>query len=326
MPEENLSGSSFFPIRLESLRIETVLPFQIYLHQKSRNQYILYRNRNTPFTESALKQLIESRVEEIFVPRIERDDYFEYASREIRQVVRDPDLDTRQKADVVYSTTTQIMEDLFSAPCSSRRLRQAKMTIHYSVEFIFQDDNATRNLLALTSHDYYTYTHSVNVAIYGLTLAKRIYANELDRHNFNLLGEGFLLHDLGKSGVPASVINHPGKLNKVQWSLMRRHPEMGRAMLEETHQNNEVLDAIVYQHHERMDGKGYPRQVSGSEIHPYARMCALADVYDAITTVRSYREPLSTFEALKTMRDSMENHFDWELYDEFVKIFRDGNE
>ncbi|MCE7908258.1 MAG: HD domain-containing protein [Candidatus Omnitrophica bacterium] len=326
MPGEDLSGLSFFPIQLQSLRVETVLPFPIFLRHASSGQYILYRSKNTSFTQDILQQLIDNRIEEIYVPRSERDEFFEYASREIRHVVRDPDMDSRQKAEVVYSTTTRIMEDLFATPRASRRLRQAKMAIHYSVEFILYDENATRNLLKLTSHDYYTYTHSVNVTIYALALARRVYSGELDRHNFKLLAEGFLLHDLGKSVIPASIINHPGKLNETQWNLMRQHPEIGRKILEETHQNNEVLDAIVYQHHERIDGKGYPRQISRTEIHPYARLCALADVFDAITTVRSYREPLTTFEALKTMKDTMGDHFDWDYFNEFVKLFREDSD
>lgn len=313
--------SAHFGISLNALRVETILPFHLYLRHASTGQYVLYRHPETPFTADILENLRESEVEQVFVPRIERDEYFEYISREIKSVVRDEKLEPEIKARAVYDTTTSIMEDLFATPRSSRRILQAKVTIHYAVDLILQDEKAARRLLFLTSHDYYTYTHSVNVSLFGTSLAQRIYGSSSE-HNLRLMAEGFLLHDIGKSAIPVSIINSPAKLNETEWALMRRHPELGLAVLRDTRQSNEVIEAIVMQHHERMDGRGYPRGLVGEAIHPYGRICAIADVFDAITTVRSYRDPLSTFDALKVMRDEMGNHFDWAFFDEYVTLFK----
>jgi len=313
--------SSHFGISLNSLRIETILPFHLYLRHASTGQYVLYRHPQTPFTSEILENLRENEVNQLHVPRVERDEYFEYISREIKAVVRDEKAEPEKKARAVYDTTTSIMEDLFSTPRSSRRILQAKVTIHYAVDLIIQDEAAARKLLFLTSHDYYTYTHSVNVSLFATSLAQRIYGSSSE-HNLRLMAEGFLLHDIGKSAIPVSIINSPGKLNDTEWALMRRHPELGQTILRDTRQSNEVIEAIVMQHHERMDGNGYPQGLVGEGIHPYGKICAIADVFDAITTVRSYREPLSTFEALKVMRDEMGNHFDWDFFDQFVILFK----
>ena len=313
--------SPHFGISLNSLRVETILPFHLYLRHASTGQYVLYRHPQTPFTEEVLENLRENEVHQVYVPRVERDEYFEYISREIKMVVRDGNVEPEKKARAVYDTTTSIMEDLFSTPRSSRRILQAKVTIHYAVDLILQDEAAARRLLFLTSHDYYTYTHSVNVSLFGTSLAQKIYGSSSE-HNLRLLAEGFLLHDIGKSAIPISIINSPGKLNDAEWALMRRHSELGLAILRDTRQSNEIIEAIVMQHHERMDGNGYPLGLVGEGIHPYGRICAIADVFDAITTVRSYREPLSTFEALKVMRDEMGNHFDWPFFDQFVTLFK----
>lgn len=313
--------SAFFSISLHSLRVETILPFHLYLKHVSTGQVVLYRHPETSFTSDILEKLRESEVQQLYVPRVERDEYFEYISREIKAVVRDAKVEPEKKARVVYDTTSSIMEDLFSTPRSSRRILQAKVTIHYAVDLILQDEKAARRLLFFTNHDYYTYTHSVNVSLFATSLAQRIFGSSSE-HNLRMMAEGFLLHDIGKSAIPISIINSPNKLNETEWALMRRHPELGLAILRDTRQNNDVIEAIVMEHHERMDGCGYPFGLKGTSIHPYGRICAIADVFDAITTVRSYREPLSTYDALKVMRDDMGNHFDWTFFDQFVTLFK----
>ncbi|MCG3197364.1 MAG: HD-GYP domain-containing protein [Candidatus Omnitrophica bacterium] len=312
---------SLFPISLHSLRLDTVLTFELYLKHASGKQ-VLYRAKDIPFTEEVRSSLIANGVAELYVPRSQRDDYFEYASHEIKAVVADPKMPVVEKAQAVYKVTTSIMEDLFVTPKSSERIRQAKTAIHHTVNFMLENQEATRSLMFLTHHDYYTYTHSVNVTIFSTALAQRVFETETETPDFRLLGEGFLLHDIGKSTIPASIINKPGKLTDAEWALMRTHPEAGRRILKETKTLNEIIEKIVLQHHERMDGKGYPFGLKGDEIEPAARVCAIADVFDAITTVRSYRDPLPTFEALKVMRNDMGNHFDWNYFDQFVVLFR----
>ncbi len=316
--------SPHFGISLSSLRLETILPFHLYIRHTSTGQFILYRHPQTPFTAEILQNLRDNEVQQVYVPRTERDEYFEYISREIKSVVHDKAVAPEKKARAVYDTTTSIMEDLFSTPRSSRRILQAKVTIHYAVDLLLQDEKAARKLLFFTNHDYYTYTHSVNVSLFGTALAHRLFSNSPE-HNLRLIAEGFLLHDIGKAAIPISIINSPGKLNETEWALMRRHPELGLAILRDTHQSNEVIEAIILEHHEHMDGRGYPHNKVGNAIHPYGRICAIADVFDAITTVRSYREPLSTFDALKVMRDEMGNHFDWSYFDQYVTLFKQDN-
>ncbi len=315
------SAESLFPISLHSLRLDTVLTFELFLKHAAGKQ-VLYRTKNIPFSEDVRDSLLANGVTELYVPRSQRDDYFEYASHEIKSVVSDPKLPVAEKALAVYKVTTSIMEDLFVTPKSSNRIRQAKTAIHHTVHFMLENQEATRSLMFLTHHDYYTYTHSVNVTIFSTALAQRVFERETEPPDYLVLGEGFLLHDIGKSTIPASIINKPGKLTDSEWALMRTHPEAGHRILRETKTLNETIERVVLQHHERMDGKGYPFGLKGDEIHPTARVCAIADVFDAITTVRSYRDPLPTFEALKVMRNDMGNHFDWNYFDEFVFLFR----
>ena len=316
-------SQSFFSISLGSLRVNSIPSFDLYIHHASTGKHVLYRGKNTPFSEKTLNQLLDNRHKELHVPREQRDDYFDYSSRLIADVVSDERVSTKEKSSLVYSTSSSIMEDLFVTPRSSTRIRQAKETVHTTVDFIAQDEEAARSLIFLTCHDYYTYTHSVNVTIFATTLAQRVFGSSSSEHDLKVMGEGFLMHDIGKSTIPASIINKPGKLDEEEWRIMRNHPENGDRILAETHQNGEAISHVVLEHHERVGGGGYPKSLSGNEIHPYAKICCIADVFDALTTVRSYRDPLSTFEALKLMRDKMHDQFDRDYFNEFVQIFQE---
>ena len=314
---------SFFPISLTSLRIDSVPSFDLHLFQVASGKYVLYREKDIPFTEKVLTNLIDNRHTQLHVPRDQRDNYFDYSSRLVAAVIRDESIPISEKSEVVYNTTASIMEDLFITPRSSTRIRQAKDTMDNIVDYLAHDEEAARSMLFLTNHDYYTYTHSVNVAIFSTALAQRVFGNDHPDHDLKIMGEGFLLHDIGKSRIPAAIINKPGKLTTEEWALMKRHPEDGHRILIDTHQSAAVIDQIVLHHHERPDGTGYPFGLRLEEIHPYARVCCIADVFDAITTVRSYRDPLGTFDALRVMRDDMGDHFDWDFFNEFVLLFAD---
>jgi len=105
-------------------------------------------------------------------------------------------------------------------------------------------------------------------------------------------------------------------------SEMRRHPHLGFKLLQDTRQLTDESKIIVLQHHERIDGTGYPKGLRGNEIHIYARICAIADVCDALTSDRPYRKKMAPFVALKLMREEMMHHFQKDLFEQFVLLFK----
>ena len=117
-------------------------------------------------------------------------------------------------------------------------------------------------------------------------------------------------------------INGLSVLNRAeQEAEMRRHPQLGYRVLAEVGRLDEVAMPIILEHHERLDGTGYPAGLEGDEIHIYARICAIVDVFDALTTTRPYRKGMKTFEALRLMRETMASELQPEFLAEFVKIF-----
>jgi HD-GYP domain-containing protein (c-di-GMP phosphodiesterase class II) len=167
-------------------------------------------------------------------------------------------------------------------------------------ETVARHANSSVALSDLASADSYTHQHSIDVCALGLLLGRALFARDgwqddrgrqrldgVDRR-LHLLGMGLLLHDVGKLAVPKEILDKPGRLDEREQALMRTHPEIGAELLAHD-AYSPLVRAVVREHHERWDGLGYPRGISGHTISQLARIASVADVYDAITSERPYK-------------------------------------
>ncbi|HMK60042.1 MAG TPA: HD-GYP domain-containing protein [Dissulfurispiraceae bacterium] len=238
------------------------------------------------------------------------------------EAIHDKNLEPQKRASVVYESSVELMGKLLEDP-KAENIREAKLGISEIVDMVFSQDDTSHYLLRITSHDYYTYTHSVNVGIFGIMLAKELFRRS-DAHDMHELGAAFFLHDLGKIRIDPAIINKPGRLTDAEMEEMKKHPNFSYKILKETNQLSEECGIIAMQHHEREDGSGYPRGLKENQIHIYGRVCCIADVYDALTAERSYKARLSSFEALKLMKEKMLRHFNEEIFEKFVLLFTES--
>jgi HD-GYP domain-containing protein (c-di-GMP phosphodiesterase class II) len=133
---------------------------------------------------------------------------------------------------------------------------------------------------------------------------------------------GALLHDIGKIGVPDSILLKPGKLTDDEWKIMKKHPEYAFQMLSPIAYLSKAID-IPYCHHEKWDGTGYPRGLKGKQIPLSARIFAVVDVWDALTSDRPYRKAWPKDKAIEYIRSQSGSHFDPEVVDVFMKIINE---
>ncbi|WP_130470690.1 HD-GYP domain-containing protein [Candidatus Magnetaquicoccus inordinatus] len=237
----------------------------------------------------------------------------------LQQAAANTTLSPMEKATAVYDSARSLMQALFASP-TAEFIQDSKSAIGSLVDMVLEDDDTANALLKVTSHDFYTYTHSVNVGTLSICLAKKLFRKETG-HDMRELGAGFFLHDLGKIRVPLEILNKPGRLDEHEMRRMRIHPFQSFKILQETSQLSEECRIIAMQHHERDDGTGYPLRLRGEEIHVYGRICCIADVYDALTAKRSYKEAMTPFQALSIMRNEMLHHFHKEIFQDFVMLF-----
>src|SRR5208337_1195680 len=176
------------------------------------------------------------------------------------------------------------------------------------------------DLFSITEYDFNTYTHSVNVGIFATSLAITYYkgGSTVRMEELERLSYGYFLHDIGKSKIPLSILKKKGKLSQDEWVIMKKHPEWGYSILMETGHLTEEAAYISMQHHERPDGSGYPSGMT--DIHPCARICTIADIFEALTSVRPYKTAMRPFDALKIIKNEALTEFDQSLLKTLIRL------
>jgi len=181
---------------------------------------------------------------------------------------------------------------------------------------VSRNPGAVISLARLKTADDYTFMHSVAVCALMIALARQLALDEQQTRSAGIAG---LLHDLGKAAMPMEVLNKPGKLTDAEFAIIKSHPEEGYRMLLEARQVDDVALDVVLHHHEKTDGSGYPKRLKGAEISLFAKMGAVCDVYDAITSNRPYKAGWDPAESLRKMAEWSNGHFDPMVFQAFVK-------
>ena len=180
---------------------------------------------------------------------------------------------------------------------------------------VLRHPNALISLARLKTSDEYTYMHSVAVCALMIALARQLGMSE---EQVREAGEAGLLHDIGKMAIPDAILNKPDKLTDAEFGTMRGHPEQGTRMLLDCRQVSALVLDVCLHHHEKFDGSGYPHRLVGEQISLFARMGAVCDVYDAITSDRPYKKGWDPAEAIRKMAE-WKGHFDPQVFQVFVK-------
>ena len=181
---------------------------------------------------------------------------------------------------------------------------------------ISRNPEAFLSLSRLKNKDNYTYLHSLAVCGLMIALGKQL---SLDQGLLKDLGMAGLLHDIGKMMTPEPILNKPGSLSDEEFILVKKHPLQGWEILKGSEGVVDIALDVCLHHHERIDGKGYPDKLSGDNISLAAKMGAVCDVYDAITSTRCYKSGWDPSESIRKMAEWQEGHFDRTVFQAFVK-------
>ncbi len=212
--------------------------------------------------------------------------------------------------------TKHLMMSLLEDPKQEDYLRRSSEIITGIIECIMDNKNRIYEGFAFKNMDYYTYTHSLNVALLSIGLAIEL---GLKRTDIEKLALGALLHDIGKSVISPEIINKQGRLNSAEYKIIRIHVTEGEKILREHKELHEDSLIPLLQHHEKLSGNGYPSRLKGKEIKLFGRITAIADCYDALTTSRPYRVANTPFYALSIIAKET-GDFDPALLKIFIKM------
>ncbi len=192
----------------------------------------------------------------------------------------------------------------------------AKQLVQEITDSVTRNPGALISLARLKTADDYTYMHSVAVCAMMVALAKQLGLSEEETRSAGIAG---LMHDLGKAAMPMDVLNKPGKLTDAEFAIIKKHPEEGFRLLQTGNAVDPMVLDVCLHHHEKVDGSGYPKGLRGEQISLFAKMGAVCDVYDAITSNRPYKSGWDPAESLRKMAEWASGHFDGKVFQAFVK-------
>ena len=222
---------------------------------------------------------------------------------------------------IIRENSKFVIRDILKDPKNLGNIHQAKELVETLFNAIMDNKNHFNRLLKITTHDYYTYTHSLNVCSLSIGLGSSI---NLKDSELLELGLGALLHDIGKCSVNPRILNKPGVLTEEEYKEIQCHVIASKDLLEKSgHQISENSLNTILQHHEKMSGSGYPYNLAGDQIHLFGRIGAIVDFYDALTTKRPYKKIYTPFEAFQLLNEVKED-YDQSLIKRFIVML--GNQ
>ena len=276
-----------------------------------------FKNRGNTVTRD--DYLILKDVRNLYIKESENEDYETFYKKYLAQVPQGEYPNIENKSGKTYTKASSVLDAIFENPETLGNYKDSKLVVNDLIDTVLDNDFTIRSLMGIAAHDYHTHTHSLNVAIYALSLGSYI---GLDDTALSELGEAALLHDLGKSKVDPKLINKKGRLTDEEFAKAKQHSSLGYALgMRIGIRNKNVLLGIRH-HHEKMDGSGYPSGLKQNQIPHFARIIGLCDIFDALTSKRSYKEAMTTFDALKLIKLEMKAHVDPKLLLDMIMMFK----
>ena len=312
-------SAQYMPVLADGLRVNTVLDFDLFLRQDN-NHYVLYRNKNLSFAPENAERLKTAEKSCLCISVKDREKYLGYVETQMEQIIADGNVPGERKTSLLYDSALNAITQMFPNPMTKAEIERCQAIVENIVTHLKNDSNALRLLFKAAPPHYTIETHSINVCAYSLAIATSM--EDFSAEDLSVLGLGALLHDIGKYKINADTINKTTPLTPYEWDEIKRHPEFGLKILRNVKGVSAGALSIVALHHEKMNGSGYPAGLKGNEIPLMARIVCIADIFDALTSNRSYKGAVRSYEALVTMSDEMQSTIDNNVFTHFIELLQ----
>jgi len=303
--------NKYFLIDKSIVKDNDTFIFDIYGKNSFEDELIQVYEKAQTLTEKLSKTILSYKY--LYVENTHRDIYDEYYKNSKHQTI------IPKNTQKFYEDIALKIDKLFENPERIENLEQTKEIVSNMVSIVLEESFTISSFISILEYEYYNHTHSLNVCVYSLCLGKQL---NLTKPSLEELGISAILHDIGKTKIDQSIINKDGKLNEVEFKEVMKHPFYGTLLAKKLGINNiKILEGIKY-HHEKMDGTGYPDGLFETQIPLYAKIIGTCDIFDALTTKKTYQDSVSTFDTLIMMKKEMSKQLDSKIINAFIEIFR----
>ncbi len=299
--------------------------FDLYSRSTSFRSVTFIKLANSILEQNyKVKRLLESGEdhEEIFIREDDLPKYQNQATQTLRAIAGDPLVPFQEKSRIVYEVSKSIMQEFFEHNASKEVLLSSEKVMEIMLECFKDSQSEFFEITQITNKEYKTYTHSVNVGLYCMTYGVKA---GLRNDDVRELGLGGMLHDVGKSKISPNILDKNGFLTEQEFEEAKQHAPYGGEILFDMNCYGQNIVDMANQHHEKFKGGGYPEELAGEEISYFSRICKVMDVYDALTSRRTYRNPANPFDTLALMKRNMTDEFDPAILDNFIKYMGPEN-
>ncbi len=317
------NGSDFKLLPLAGLNPDLLPPVNLHLPAEKTSRVRLYRSADIPIKASDIDALRAHGITELLVASSDYEKIQPLLAANLGTLLSDESHPQRERLGLLNRVVTDTLREAFSSNNMADIVATTRELATHVVDIGIRSKNAIRDVAMIANHDFCTFTHSANVASYGTLLAHAMGIRDTDE--LREIAAGGMLHDVGKLEIPNRILSKAGRLTKEEMTVTRLHPARGFQLLRREQEVSRGQLMMAYQHHEWMNGDGYPVGCVGQELHLWARICAVVDVFEALTGKRPYRRPNSISESLTIMERESGTHFDEEILRCWKSNFLEGS-
>ncbi len=306
----------FVGLKIHLIRPDSIPSVSFFVRRGKR--YRMFRNQREGFTAFEIQSLLDAGVDRLYFTRNDAPIVRQYLETFLVKTGGEPQISMDAQVGLMRSAAVRLTEELFQDP-SPENIRKGMKAVSGFVNLLVRDPKAFYHLVKLSSHDPYTYQHSVGVGLNAIALGKRMrLPSEQDLVDLGISG---LLHDIGKTRVSPGIINKPGPLDKTEWESMKQHSTWGYEIIKDNRDVSQRSKLGVLHHHEEGGGTGYPHGLVDNQISVFAKIITIADIFNALTTDRTYSKAKSPFEAFRLIQSAMMHKVDRQLFAELVMVY-----
>lgn len=293
--------------------------FSFFLCGPSNQQAVLYRNRGVGLSQPDFERLEGNRVGSLLVEAEAMGTLDRVFEHRLEEVLHRPEISPAQKAEFIQHVGNSVARMVASEPAAAESVTRASQLLDSVIDGLLGNPLVAAHLLHMSGHHRTTASHMFSVGTLAVMLGARVFGS--DRTRLKQLGLAGMLHDLGKLSIDAGILNKVGVLEFAERDQIQQHPIESIRLI---HGHPEVTPTIclaILQHHERIDGRGYPLGLTGDDLLPESKVLAIVDSFHAMIGPRAYRTPLSPREAMQSLSFNVGKQFDPEIFAVWTELF-----
>ncbi|MBI1247792.1 HD domain-containing protein [bacterium] len=302
----------YTPIPVALLEPEEMPAVDLYLRENDSGRLRLYRSADVRVMPDDLAKLHQANTKWLYAQDLDPKEMQMLVRRKLDELVRDESNSVRDRFFKLNTYVQDVLASAFQSDSPDEILDTASEIALLAVRLLCRDEMNAGDLISLLHHDFQTATHSLNVSYMMVSLAREMQL--VPENELQSVAVAGLLHDIGKLSVSDRILTKGDRLLRREQRIAQKHPALGFNRLARRIDISFAQLMVVYQHHERTHGKGYPVGAVGDEIHPWARACSVVNVFDSLISNRPYRKRYPLAEAIVMMDQHLSEGLDREMY------------